>query len=483
MESFFTFLERRVDDCSSLLCVGLDPHVDDLSAPSAGAALEFCLRLIRATAQYAAAFKPNAAFFEALGAEGWTALKAVIDGIRAESERFGSHIPVILDAKRGDIASSAEAYARSAFDVLGADAITLSPYLGRDSIAPFTRNREKGAFLLCKTSNPGSNDIQDLLIESPGATATPLHIRVAQLVAGWNTQNNIGLVIGATYPETLSEVRALAPGIWLLVPGVGAQAGDLEAALRSGLRADRKGVLLNVSRGISRAADPRQAAAEFRDRINEVRSSPATVAPERNDATIPTLADELLDAGCIQFGDFTLKSGLRSPIYIDLRRLITHPRLLQRVGTVYLEILKGLQFQRIAAVPYAAIPIATAIALQADLPMIYPRKEAKDYGTRVQVEGEYEAGETAVLIDDLATTGESKIEAIEKLREAGLAVRDVVVLIDRQSGARETLQKAGYTLHAVLTIAQLLDHWERTGRIDAVRIDAARRFVAASSSM
>lgn len=480
MDSFFSLLDRRVDDCSSLLCVGLDPHVDDLRAPTAEAALEFCARLVKATAPYAAAFKPNAAFFEAFGADGWTALKAVIDGIRAESERMGSRIPIILDAKRGDIASTAEAYARSAFDVLGADAITLSPYLGRDSIEPFTRNREKGAFLLCKTSNRGSSDIQDLLIQGPGASAVPLHMRVAQLAAGWNTQYNIGLVVGAMYPETLSRVRALAPDLWFLVPGVGAQAGDLEAALRAGLRADRKGMLINVSRGISLAADPHQAAAELRDAINDVRNAAAFKVLERSDAILSALADGLLDAGCVQFGDFTLKSGLKSPIYIDLRRLVTHPRLLQRVGRAYLDILKDLQFHRIAAVPYAAIPIATSIALQGDLAMIYPRREAKDYGTKAEIEGEYRAGETVVLIDDLATTGGSKFEAIDKMKGAGLLVKDVVVLIDRQSGARETLQQAGYTMHAVLTIMQLLDHWERTGKVSAERIGAARQFISTS---
>src|SRR5690606_1203472 len=125
MESIFTFLERRVDDCSSLLCIGLDPHTRDLSAPTADAAREFCLDLVRQTARYAAAFKPNAAFFEAFGAEGWTALKQVIEAIQDESRQQGSMIPVILDAKRGDIASTAEAYARSAFENLGADCITL----------------------------------------------------------------------------------------------------------------------------------------------------------------------------------------------------------------------------------------------------------------------------------------------------------------------------------------------------------------------
>src|SRR5512140_307058 len=154
MESFFTFLERRVDDCSSLLCVGLDPHASELDQPTAAAAREFCIRIVKATARYAAAFKPNAAFFEVFGAEGWIALKQVIDAIREESQRAGSRIPVILDAKRGDIASTAEAYAQSAFESLRADCITLSPYLGQDSIEPFLRDHEKGAFLLCKTSNP-----------------------------------------------------------------------------------------------------------------------------------------------------------------------------------------------------------------------------------------------------------------------------------------------------------------------------------------
>ena len=162
MESFFSFLEKRVDDSSSLLCVGLDPHIPDLKQPTAASALDFCLTLVKQTAPYAAAFKPNAAFFEVFGAEGWIALKQVIEAIQEESNRLGSMIPVILDAKRGDIASTAEAYARSAFENLGAHCITLNPYLGKDSIDPFIQNQEKGVFLLCKTSNPGSGDLQDL---------------------------------------------------------------------------------------------------------------------------------------------------------------------------------------------------------------------------------------------------------------------------------------------------------------------------------
>jgi uridine monophosphate synthetase len=192
---------------------------------------------------------------------------------------------------------------------------------------------------------------------------------------------------------------------------------------------------------------------------------------------LSTLSDDLLSAGCIKFGEFTLKSGLKSPIYIDLRQIITYPKLLKQIAQAYLPILSTLQFSRIAGLPYAAIPIATAISLAGNYPMIYPRKEAKSYGTKAEIEGEYHAGETVVVIDDLATTGGSKFEAIEKLTGAGLVVKDVVVLIDRQSGAKESLAQAGYSLHAVLTIGQLLEYWEETGKVERDKIEETRKFL------
>jgi len=267
MESFFSFLEKRVDDCSSLLCVGLDPHLPDLPEPTAAGALAFCLNLVKQTAPYAAAFKPNAAFFEQFSAEGWTVLKQVIEAVQEESHRRGSLIPVILDAKRGDISSTAEAYARSAFGTLGAHCITLSPYLGKDSIDPFIQNSEKGVFLLCKTSNPGSVDLQDIALPNDRL----LYEHVALLAQSWNTKNNIGLVVGATQPEALTRVRAAVPTMWFLAPGVGAQGGELESALKAGLRKDGKGMLLPISRGISRAKDPALATAEIRDQILEIK--------------------------------------------------------------------------------------------------------------------------------------------------------------------------------------------------------------------
>jgi uridine monophosphate synthetase len=272
METFISFLEKRIDDSSSLLCVGLDPHISDLPSPSAASALTFCLNLVKQTSRYAAAFKPNAAFFEVFGAEGWVALKQVIEAINEESDRLGSRIPIILDAKRGDISSTAEAYAQSAFESLGADCITLSPYLGKDSIEPFLNHSQKGVFLLCKTSNAGSMDLQNLLVMPMGSDLPmPMYIYVAKLAQQWNEKNNVGIVVGATHPQIMEMIRVAVPDLWFLSPGVGAQGAELEMTLRSGLREDGKGLLLPISRAISRADNPGKAAAEIRDEILNIK--------------------------------------------------------------------------------------------------------------------------------------------------------------------------------------------------------------------
>ncbi|NJN79422.1 MAG: orotidine-5'-phosphate decarboxylase [Anaerolineales bacterium] len=276
MESFFTFLEKRVDDASSLLCVGLDPHISDLESPTAASALKFCLNLVKQTARYASAFKPNAAFFEVFGAEGWTALKQIVESVNEESDKQGSRIPVILDAKRGDISSTAEAYAQSAFESLGVDCITLSPYLGKDSIDPFIQIREKGVFVLCKTSNAGSGDLQDVSVTVDDGQETvngqrymviPLYIHVAKLAQQWNEKNNVGIVVGATHLEAMKKIREVVPDLWFLAPGVGTQGGDLDSAMKAGLRKDGKGMLIPISRAISRANNPAKAAAELRDEM------------------------------------------------------------------------------------------------------------------------------------------------------------------------------------------------------------------------
>lgn len=472
MPTFFEKLDQRAREIGSLLCVGLDPHPEDLPEQTGAAAREFCLRLIEATKDDALAFKPNAAFFEALGPEGWEALQTVI---RAVPEG----IPVILDAKRGDVSSTAQAYARSAFETLGADAITLNPYLGYDSLTPFMQDPEKGIFLLCKTSNPGSVDLQDLPLGGHYRLMM-VYEKIAGLATEWGTNDNLGLVVGATFPDALRRVRELAPQQWILAPGLGAQGADLQDALRAGLREDGLGLLINVSRGISRANDPRKAAREL---VESFRKARVTTHPNASGTVQPgtrlvePLVEGLLSMGCVQFGEFTLKSGMISPIYIDLRRLVAFPGWMTQVAAAYVRQLKTLKFDRIAGLPYAALPIATAVSLQGNWPMIYPRKEVKTYGTAVQLEGIYHPGETVAVIDDLATTGGSKFDAIENLTDAGLVVKDVVVLIDRQSGAKESLEEAGFRMHALFTLTELLDYWEATERLPLEQIESVREFL------
>ncbi len=271
---FFTRLDERARRIDSLLCVGLDPHPADLPQPSAAAARDFSLRLIEATHDLALTYKPNAAFFEALGPAGWEALAEVIAAVPQGT-------PVILDAKRGDISSTAEAYARSAFERLGADAITLNPYLGRDTLEPFLKDPQRGVFLLCKTSNPGAGDLQDLPLGGADQ-GLKLYEKVAQKAQEWNSNDNLGLVTGATHPEALARLRQLAPDLWFLAPGVGAQGADLTATLQAGLRADGLGLLVQVSRGISRAADPagaKRLLAQIRRQLDALAASATRCGP------------------------------------------------------------------------------------------------------------------------------------------------------------------------------------------------------------
>ena len=253
----------------SLLCVGLD--VDPALAPPSlvgrdGWVERFALGVVEATRDLVCAYKPNLAFFEALGLDGYHGLRRVLDGLPKD-------VPTIGDAKRGDVGSTAVAYARALFDVWGFDAATVNPYLGWDALEPFVAYRERGVLVLCKTSNPGSGDLQDLETAVGGAT-TPLYELVARRAVDQDHHGNLGLVVGATYPAQLARVRSLAPRLPILVPGVGAQQGDLEASVRAGLDAEGGGIVVNASRGVLYAssgedwqAAARAAALELRGRL------------------------------------------------------------------------------------------------------------------------------------------------------------------------------------------------------------------------
>jgi uridine monophosphate synthetase len=197
-----------------------------------------------------------------------------------------------------------------------------------------------------------------------------------------------------------------------------------------------------------------------------MRTAINAVAPAAAGDRLDDLAQALFDTGCVRFGDYTLKSGRSSPFYLDLRRLTARPEVLRLVARELSRLLATLTFDHVAALPYAALPIGTAISLQTGASLVYPRREVKEYGTKAAVEGVFAQGDTAVVVDDLATSGSSKIEAIERLNAAGLAVTDIAVLVDRQGGAAELLGEAGYRLHSVITVRDLVDRLERLGAID-----------------
>ena len=273
---FMQSLQHVWKSHNSLVCVGLDPDPTKFPAHLRGrpdAVFEFCSAIVDATADLVCAFKPQIAHFAALRAE--DTLERLIAHIHAHHPG----VPVILDAKRGDIGSTAKHYASEVFDRYQADAVTLNPYLGHDSAQPFLERADKGVILLCHTSNPGAADLQDLRVQSNDGTQLPLYQHLAKIIAhDWNANGNCALVTGATWPEQLGEVRALVGDMPLLVPGIGAQGGDVEAVVRHGQTIDGNGLLISSSRailyagkGVDYAGAARHAAQTLRDSVNQYR--------------------------------------------------------------------------------------------------------------------------------------------------------------------------------------------------------------------
>jgi orotidine-5'-phosphate decarboxylase len=271
--TFINKLQAAWASNNSLLCVGLDPDINKFPAELAGqpdAIFQFCKAIVDATADTACSFKPQIAYFAALRAE--DQLEAICRYIKTTY----AHIPIILDAKRGDIGATAEQYAREAYERYDADAVTVNPYMGFDSVAPYMEWKERGVIVLCRTSNAGGSDLQFLNVDGK-----PLYQHVAALVADkWNTNGQAALVVGATFPNELAQVRSIIGDMPLLVPGVGAQGGDVQATVTSGKTANGTGMMINSSRAIlyaksvgdeSYAHAARRVAIETRDAINAFR--------------------------------------------------------------------------------------------------------------------------------------------------------------------------------------------------------------------
>lgn len=265
MTLFVDRLDAAARRNNSLLCVGLDPWrpsmpIDDIA--------EFGRAIVEATCDLVCAYKPQAAFYEADGPAGLEALKSTIDAVP-------EGIPVILDVKRGDLGNTSVAYAKAAFEVWGADAVTVTPYMGRDSIQPFLDYEDKGVFVLTRTSNPGGADFEELVVKGTRGDR-PLYEEVALRAMDWNDKGNVGLVVGATMPEELSRVRVLSGSMPILIPGIGAQGGDLEASVRNGSDVNGRRAIINAARSViyaSKAQDfadaARAEAVRLRDAINQ----------------------------------------------------------------------------------------------------------------------------------------------------------------------------------------------------------------------
>lgn len=385
--------------------------------------MAFCKRIVDETKHVAIGYKPNAAFFERLGASGVNALKEIIAYIPSD-------IPVLLDVKRGDIGSTCTAYAEAAYMDLKADGVTVSAYMGFDSVAPFLKDKNKSVFLLCKTSNNTSKDFQTLTLAGGNEM---LYEHVARLAQSWNEDNNIGLVVGATDTEAMRRTRAAAPDLWILAPGVGAQGGDLKKALRAGLRSTGDGVIIPVSRGISRAQSPRVAADELAEIM---RTTCIEIANEKKDNHKFNSKNNLVHLqpyqrkfiqsavkmNVLRFGSFTLKSGRTSPYFFNAG-FFCSGQAMYDLSECYAEAIQRskLEFDVIFGPAYKGIPLAACIAMSLSqrtgkpIPWAYNRKEKKDHGEGGTLVGADMHNKRVLVVDDVITAGTAIRQSITTL--------------------------------------------------------------------
>lgn len=480
MSSFDEKLTRRIRAIDSILCIGLDPHRSELKIEQnasleelARAAEHFCVDLIDKTVEHACSFKPNAAFFEALGSKGVEALERVLHHIPSD-------VPIIFDCKRGDISTTAQGYAEAAFKVNQCDAVTLHPYMGWDSIEPFLQDESKGVFVLTKTSNPSSSEFQELQ-----CSTGKLYEHVAQSCVSWKEKStrskSIGLVVGATDPAALQKVRSIAPELWILAPGVGFQGGDLDQCVQSGLRrSDGLGLIVPVSRGVSRSENPNLAASEFKMKL---RSAVAEFIQQQGkakrlrDATLAEHQTNFLtlaiECGVLKFGNFTLKSGRESPYFFNAG-LFNTGRSMEMLARCYSETIMAskVEFDVIFGPAYKGIPLSSCVSasmfinFNKDVPFCYNRKEVKDHGEGGLIVGAHVGKGTRVLIlDDVITAGTAVREAVHLVSSMGAKVVGLVVSLDRQEvfsdtcrlSAVESVEKEfGFKVYSIVGLQQIL---------------------------
>lgn len=492
-EAKFIKLLRKRWDKGNLVCVGLDSQYDQLpeivrkGANVEKAMFNFNKKIIDATHDLVCSYKANIAFYEAQGEQGLAALIKTVDYLHKKYP----DIPLILDAKRADIGNTNKGYVEAAFNIIGVDAITVHPFLGQEALEPFLEQKDKGIIVLCRTSNPGAGEFQDFVVKHPQLGRVPLYQAVAYQVAKkWNKNGNCCLVVGATYPEESAQVRKIAEDLPFLIPGIGKQGGDVEKTVKAGQDSQGAGMIIHSARGIifaSEGADFAQAARKqtelLREMINQYRD-----VPEKLTAAQKKLALSLFEAGAIKF-DF--KKGWRlklheehpdaplSPFYIDLRILQSRPVAKSEAVNTLIEQAEGLKYDCLAGIPLAAVALTSSMADKIGKPQITPRMDKKTHGEVRKIDGIYQKGQVALVVDDLVTRADSKLEAIQVLEENGLEVKDVVVVFDREQGGAQQLAEKGYKLHTALKIKSTLRFYAQKGKISKGQLKQVLDYLAA----
>jgi len=487
-KNFIRMLKQKWQE-GKFVCVGLDSQYDRIpktvrkGVNVEEAVFNFNKAIIDTTHDLVCAYKPQYAFYGALGEPGVTALKKTITYIHKKYP----DIPVILDAKRNDIGNTVEQYAIEVFDNYKADALTVNPYLGQEGLQPFLDRKDKGIIVLCRTSNPGAAEFQDLIVDHPKLGKVPFYQVVAYQVAKkWNKNGNCCLVIGATYPEEAAKIRKIVTNLPFLIPGIGKQGGDVEKAVMASKDNQDEGMIINSSRGIifaSEGKDFAQAAGKAALALNK-----EIVSCFQLTKTQKKLALSLFKSGVIQF-DF--KKGWRlklheqypqaplSPFYIDLRILQSNLKAKQDAVNALIKQTENLQYDCLAGIPLAAVALASSMADKLGKPQITPRMDKKTHGQNRKIDGSYKKSDTVLVVDDLVTRADSKLEAIQVLEENGLKVKDVVVVFDREQGGAEQLAEKGYILHAALKIKPALKFYAQAGKITQRQLTHVLNYLAA----
>lgn len=361
-------------------------------------------------------------------------------------------------------------FAQKIFSDWEVDAVTLHPYCGQDEVAPFLLYPEKAFFVLCATANPSAAVLQ----QYPTAQS-PFYLQLVKEAKTWGTPEQLGLEVGGS-SDVFARIRAVAPERPILTRELSNSDSDFTKTLEVGLNTNGDGLIIPVSKEILGTEEPRKPIQTLREEINRVRIQIAQASPTcalwlpdvclLNQHPHKDLILQLYDIGCIHFGEYVQASGATFPYYIDLRTIISHPQVFEKVLSTYAEILSNLNFDRIAGIPYGSLPTATGLGLRLNFPMIFPRKEVKAHGTGRLIEGEFHPGETVVVIDDILITGNSVMKGAAKLKSVGLIVEDIVVFIDHEQDVKENVEKQGYRSHAVLRISEIAQILYEAGRFN-----------------